>query len=174
MTMTTESFTAAGKAGLDASIAIAQTQFAAAEKYASLSINTAKASFDDASAHLRAVVSTQDPQEIARLNGSAAQPALQKAATYVQSVYDVATEAQANLTKFVEAQGVEFNRTFANTIDAIAKNAPAGSDGAINAMKSSFAAWTSACDGWSKFAKQTSEVAEANFTKVTKAVAKGR
>jgi phasin family protein len=172
MTVTPENLIAAGKAGFKASIAIAQAQFAAAEKLAALNMTSAKSTFEEASAHLRSVITTQDPQELIKLNSGAAQPALQKAVSYAQSFYDVATQAQANVAKIVEAQTAEMNRAFASTIDALAKSAPAGSEGAINMMKSSFAAFNSAYDGWSKVAKQTADVTQTNFADVSKARAK--
>jgi phasin family protein len=174
MTAMPENFIAAGKAGFEASIAIAQAQFAAAEKLAALNITSVKAGFEDASAHLRSVISTQDPQDLIKLNSGVAQPALQKAVSYAQSFYDVATQAQANVAKIVEAQTAEMNRAFASTIDAFAKNSPAGTEGAVNMMKSSFAAFNSAYDGWSKMAKQTADVGQANFAEVAKAGTKRR
>lgn len=93
MTVMPENLIAAGKAGFEASIAIAQAQFAAAEKFAALNITSVKSTFEDASVHLRSVISTQDPQDLIKLTSGAAQPALQKAVTYAQSFYDVATQA---------------------------------------------------------------------------------
>ncbi len=174
MAINQENLMSAGKAGVEAGIAIAQAQFAAMERLAALNMNTAKATFADASEHVRSVLNARDPQEFGKLNSAAAQPAVQGAVAYAKSVYDVATQAQANVVKIVEAQGTDLNRAFASTIDAMAKNAPAGSDAAINAFKSTFAAFNFAYDGWSKIAKQTVEAAESNFDSKMKTVSKSR
>jgi hypothetical protein len=71
------------------------------------------------------------------------------------------------VSKFFEAQTAEANKTLASTLDKVTKNAPAGSDVAVAAMKSALAAANSAYDSMSKVAKQASELAEANFAAVT-------
>ena len=54
-------------------------------------------------------------------------------------------------------------KEFANLIDKSFKNAPAGSETAVAAVKSAVAAATSAYDNASKIAKQALDMAEANF-----------
>ena len=59
-------------------------------------------------------------------------------------------------------------------LDKYAKNAPAGSDVAIAAVKSALAAANSAYDSFAKVAKQATEIAEANIAAATAAVDEGR
>jgi hypothetical protein len=106
-------------------------------------------------------------QEFISLSTAAAQPSLEKAVAFSRSVYEVAAQSQGEVSKFFEAQTAEANKTLASTLDKVTKNAPAGSDVAVAAMKSALAAANSAYDSMSKVAKQASELAEANFAAVT-------
>ena len=57
-------------------------------------------------------------------------------------------------------------KEFATLVDKSLKNAPAGSETAVAAVKSAVAAATSAYDNASKIAKQALDMAEANLTNV--------
>ncbi|MFM8880762.1 MAG: hypothetical protein ACKOGK_00750, partial [Betaproteobacteria bacterium] len=55
------------------------------------------------------------------------------------------------------------------SIESMAKNAPAGSEGVVSFVKSAMAASNSAWDQVSKTTRQVVEMAEANVAAVTKA-----
>ena len=167
MYVTPDKFAATSKAGVEATLAFVQTQFVAFERLAALSLNTAKEAFEESAEHMKSLLDAKDPQELAKLNQAYAQPALEKFASYGRSVYDLAAQTQTQLTKLVESQAAEVNKTFAATLDNLAKNAPAGSDVAVNAFKSALAAANSAYDNISKAAKQAAEVVEVNFANAT-------
>jgi hypothetical protein len=87
-------------------------------------------------------------------------------------VYELAAQNQAEFTRFAEVQASEVNKNVVGLLDKFAKNAPAGSDVAVAAVKSALAAANSAYDSLSKVAKQATEIAEANFSAATTAVTK--
>ncbi len=174
MYVTPDRFAASSKAGVEAGLALAEAQFAVIERLAALNMRAAKAAIEDSAAHVKAVLEAKDPQEIVKLNSAFTQPALEKLAAYGRSVYDVAFESQAQASKVVESQAAEFNKAVASTLDSFAKNAPAGSDVAVNAAKSAWAAFNSAYDTVQKATKQATEVVEANFANATSAKAKRR
>ena len=60
-----------------------------------------------------------------------------------------------------EAFGV-YTRGVASWVDSAAKSAPAGSDVAVNAFKSTMAATTAAFDQFQKASKQVVSIADAN------------
>jgi hypothetical protein len=64
----------------------------------------------------------------------------------------------------------EWNENFSALLDKAVKNAPAGSDVAVAAVKSMIAAANSAYDNMSKVAKQATEIAEANVAAATETV----
>src|SRR5256885_13999051 len=62
-----------------------------------------------------------------------------------------------------DAQAAKFNKTLIGPLDKFPKNAPAGSDVAVQAVKSALAAANTAYDSFNKVAKQATEIAEANL-----------
>ena len=164
MYFTPEQVASANKAGIEAVLGLASTQFAAFERLSALNFSAAKTAFEESLIRAKALLDAKDPQEYAGLNAAASQPALEKAIAYSRSVYEVASQAQGELAKFVEAQAAEFNKNLLGILDKVSKNAPAGSDMAVAAVKSALAAASTAYDSFNKVAKQATEIAEANFT----------
>ena len=170
MYVTPEQIQAAGKANVEALLAVANAQFAAFEKLANINAGAVKSAFEDSIANTRALLGAKDVQEFVTLQNGFAQPAIEKAIAYSKSVYEVATEANAELSKVAERRVSEWNENFANLLDKVSKNAPAGSDVAVAAVKSMLAAANSAYDNLTKVARQATEMAEANVAAATETV----
>ena len=167
MYVTPEQIQAASKANVETFLAVANAQFAAFEKLASLQANVVKTAFEDSIANTRALFGAKDVQEFVSLQSAFAQPAMEKALAYSRGVYDVATGANAELSKVAERRVAEWNENFVSLLDKVSKNAPAGSDVAVAAVKSMLAAANSAYDNLNKVAKQATEIAEANVAAAT-------
>lgn len=172
MYVTPDQVVATNKASVEALIGLANTQFAAFERLSALTFNVTKAAFEDGVAHTKALMGAKDVQELINVNTTASQPSIEKVIAFSRNVYDVATQSQGELTKLVESQTGELNKTMIALLDKVAKGAPAGSDVAVAAMKQALAAANTAYDSMNKVAKQASEIAEANFAAATN-VAKG-
>lgn len=170
MYITPEQIQAAGKANVEAFLSIACTQFAAVEKLANLNASAVKTAFEDGVASLRALAAAKDVQEYFSLQSGLAQPAIEKAIAYSKSVYELATETSTELSKLTERRIAEWNDNFVSYLDKAVKNAPAGSDVAVTAVKQMIAAANSAYDNFAKVAKQASEIAEANVNAATETV----
>lgn len=170
MYVTPEQIQTANKANVEAVLSLAATQFAALEKLANLNANAIRAAFEDSLANTRALLGAKDVQEFVNLQSTLAQPAIEKAIAYSKSAYEVATEANGELSKMAEKRIAEWNENFVSILDKATKNAPAGSDVAVAAVKSMLAAANSAYDNLSKVAKQATEIAEANVTAATETV----
>ncbi|OGA16644.1 MAG: granule-associated-like protein [Betaproteobacteria bacterium RIFCSPLOWO2_02_FULL_66_14] len=167
MYVTPEQFQAANKANIDATLTLAASQFAAFEKFANLNATAFKTAFEDAMANARALAGAKDVQEFVSLQSSFAQPAIEKAIAYSKNVYEVTTQTNAEVSKLTEKRVADWNDNFVTLLDKAAKNAPAGSDVAVTAMKQMIAAANSAYDNMTKVAKQATEIAEANVTAAT-------
>ena len=167
MYVTPEQIQAAGKANMESLLAVANAQFAAFEKLATLNANAVKTAFEESIANTRALIGAKDVQEFVGLQSTFAQPAIEKAIAYSKSVYEVATEANGELSKVAERRVAEWNENFVSLLDKVSKNAPAGSDVAVAAVKSMLAAANSAYDNFTKVAKQATEIAEANVAAAT-------
>jgi phasin family protein len=170
MYVTPEQIQAANKATVEALLAVANTQFTALEKLATIQASAVKSAFEDSVANTRALLGAKDVQEFVTMQNSFTQPAIEKAIAYSKSVYEVATEANAELSKVAERRVAEWNENFVTLLDKVSKNAPAGSDVAVAAVKSMLAAANSAYDNLSKAAKQATEIAEANVAAATETV----
>ena len=170
MYVTPEQIQAANKATVEALLAVANTQFTALEKLATIQASAVKSAFEDSVANTRALLSAKDVQEFVTLQNSFTQPAIEKAIAYSKSVYEIATEANAELSKVAERRVAEWNENFVTLLDKVSKNAPAGSDVAVAAVKSMLAAANSAYDNLTKAAKQATEIAEANVAAATETV----
>ncbi len=162
MYVTPEQIQAVNKANVESLLSVASTQFAAIEKLASLNSSAIKAAFEETLANTRALVGAKDVQEFVTLQNSFAQPAIEKAIAFSKSLYEVAVETNAELTKVAEKRAAELNENIATTLDSVSKSAPAGSDVAVAAMKSMIAAVNTAYDNFNRIAKQAGEIAQAN------------
>ena len=172
MYVTPEQITGYSKTGVETLLTIARSNFAVYEKLAALNFNATKSAFEDGISHAKALLNAKDVQEFVNLNVAAAQPSLEKFISYSRSVYELSTQQQGEITRLMEAHAGEFNRSLVGLLDKYAKNAPAGSDVAVAAVKSALAAANSAYDSFAKVAKQASEIAEANMAAATAAVTK--
>jgi phasin family protein len=170
MYVTPEQLQAAQKSNVETLLAVASTQFGAIEKLASLNANAFKAAFEDSVANARAMMGAKDMQEFVSLQNSLAQPVLEKAINWSKSVYELATTTNAEMTKLAEKRTAEWNENFASFLEKASKNAPAGSDVAVAAMKQMITAANSAYDNLNKVAKQATEMAEANVAAATETV----
>ncbi|HEX8988728.1 MAG TPA: phasin family protein [Rhodocyclaceae bacterium] len=172
MNYTPEQFAAANKANVETALTLANTAFASAERIAALNLNTARTLLEESVSTAKTLLAAKDAQELMSLQGSLAQPALDKAIAYSRSLYEIATQTQEEFGKIFEAQFAEVNKNVASALDKAAKNAPAGSDVAVAAVKSAIAAANSAYDTITKAAKQVAEITEANVAAATSATVK--
>ena len=170
MYVTPEQIQTAGKVNVDTMLSFAAMQFAAIEKLAALNANAVKAAFEDSVSNTRALFGAKDVQEFVNLQSTLATPAIEKAIAYSKSVYEVTTEANTELSKVAERRVAEWNEGFVSVLDKVSKNAPAGSDVAVAAIKSMLAAGNSAYDNFNKVARQATEIAEANVSAATETV----
>jgi phasin family protein len=170
MYVTPEQIQATNKATVETFLAVANAQFAALEKLANISAGAVRGAFEDSMANTRALIGAKDVQEFVALQNSFAQPAVEKAIAYSRSVYEVATQTNSELAKVAERRVSEWNENLVTLLDKVSKNAPAGSDVAVAAVKSMLAAANSAYDNMNKVAKQATEMAEANVTAATETV----
>lgn len=167
MYLTPEQIASANKTGVEAFLGLASTQFAALERLSALNIGAAKTAFEESLGRAKALLNAKDAQDYLTLNTAASQPALEKAIAYSRSIYEVAAQTQGEMAKFLEARAAEFNKNLVGILDKVSKNAPAGSDVAVAAVKSALAAASTAYDSFNKVAKQATEIAEANFAAAT-------
>ena len=172
MFATPAQFTEIQKGQMDAAFALGQTFFDATERLLELNLAAAKATLEESVEGVQALMSAKDVQEFVALSTALSQPTLEKAVSYSRTVYGIANGAGGEVSRIVEAQMAENNKKVTQLIDFAAKNAPAGSETAVAALRSAVAAANTAYDTFAKAAKQAVDFAESNITAATSATMK--
>ena len=167
-----ENFASANKSAVETFLTLTNTAFASTERLAALNLNAARSLIEDGVANVQALFSIKDPQQFVALQASLGQPAAEKLVAYSRSLYEIATQTQEEISKVVEGQFAVLNKNVGEALDKASKNAPAGSEGAIAAVRSAIAASNSAYENISKATKQVVEIAEANIATATNATVK--
>ncbi len=166
MYTTPEQFSAAAKTNFEAQIAalsaLTTRAFDSVTKIVDLNLNTAKASFEETSAATKQLLAAKDPQEFFTLTSAQTQPAAEKALAYSRTLAGIASSVQAELTKAAEEQIAENSRKVSEFIDAVTKNAPAGSEKAVAFFKTAIDNANAGYEQFSKSAKKASEVLQSN------------
>ena len=163
MYQTPEQLMAWNKANLEAAVRFAGIALEGAERMLEVQLKAAKSAFADGVQQAKMLAEVKDPQEFAQLKNSLVQPSLEKATSYVKSVYDVAAATQSEINKLIEEQVSEYNKNVVTGLDKMVKSAPAGSEMAVAAVKSAISAVNSTYDNLSKSAKQFAEMSQANI-----------
>jgi len=151
------------QSNIDTLFGLGTTAFEGVEKLVELNLQVAKSALADAAANTKAALSVKDAQELLALQSSLLQPAAEKAAAYSRHVYEIAASTGAEVSRVAEAKSAEAQAKFMSIVDAVVKNAPAGSENAVALVKSAIAAANNAFESVQKATKQGAEVAEANF-----------
>ena len=163
MVQVSEQVAAFSKSQLEAVLKVAELTAENVEKLFDVQVNAAKSAYEDSVKALKQFASVKDVNELATLATGAAQPTFDKATTYAKSVYEVVSASQADFANLVEEQVAEFNKNMVVTLDAAMKSAPAGSEGAIAAVKSAVHSANTVYETFVKTAKQVASAAEANI-----------
>jgi phasin family protein len=149
-----------------------------AEKVLKLSMQATRAAFEQSIENAQAVASVKDVQELLAVRSKLAESGVQTALAYSKNLYEIASEAQAELTAMSEASWATYTRGVAKWVDTASQSAPAGSDVAVNAFKSTVAATTAAFDQFQKATKQVVNLADASVraaaNSASKVAPKGR
>jgi phasin family protein len=168
MFTTPEQFVTANKASVDALLSLANIALSSAERIAALNLSTARMVLDTV-ANSKNLMGAKDPQEAITMTKNQIQPAVEQVVAYNRSLYEISSQAKDEVSKQVENQLGEFQQHIAGLMDKAAKNAPAGSDVAVAAVKTAIEAANSAFGNMKNVVKQATEMTEANIARATSA-----
>jgi phasin family protein len=162
-----EQFSNATKANFESQFALLTSltskTFEGMEKLIDLNLNAAKATLEESSAAARQMLSAKDPQEFFSLTAAQAQPTAEKALSYSRQLASIAAGTGAEFSKAAESQIVEANRKVISLVDEVSKNAPAGSENYVAALKTAISNANAGYEQFSKTTKQAVEAMESNF-----------
>lgn len=146
---------------VDTAARLSRISMDSAERVIALQLDYAKSSLEQATKAVRAVAGAKDVQELLALRTRTAESAVEKLMGYSRSLYEVASDAQSEFSKLAEERMSTFQKAVSETVEQAAKSAPAGSDVAVAAIKSSLAATTAAFDSFNKAAKHVASYTDA-------------
>lgn len=173
MSVTPEQVVAAAKSNVDASlkssVAAVSSVFNAVESLSALNLKTARASFDDGVAFVKAVAAVKDPKELVALQVGLLMPSVEKVVAYGRAVAAIGASVKSELSAQAEADLASLMGQLNSSLETLFKNAPAGSEAAVSAVKTAIANATSAYEGATKAAKQVAEAAQASIETATAA-----
>ncbi len=150
-----------GNAAVDAATRLTRISMDSAERTLTVQLEYAKGSLSQATLNAKALAGAKDVQELLSLRTRIAENALANLMGYSRSLYEVAAEAQGELSRLAEERMTRFQQAVTETVDQAARSAPAGGDVAAAAIKSSLAATTAAFDTFAKAAKHAASFADA-------------
>ena len=163
----TEQFAELNKAGYENAVKIAALSLEKAERLANLNIAAAKIVLEQGVNSANAVAGVKDVQEFFALRAKLTEAGVQNALGYSRGVYEIASQAQADFSALAEESWANYTKGVAAWVEKATKNAPAGSDVAVTALKSTVAATTAAFDQISKATKQVASFADASVRAAT-------
>jgi phasin family protein len=167
MVQITEQLAALSKSQLDAVLKVAALTANNAEKLADLQLKSSKAAYEDAVKAVRQMAAVKDVTELTNYATASVQPAWEKAAAYAKSSFEVVAAAQAEYAALLEEQVADLNKNVVVTLDAALKSAPAGSEGAVAAVKSAMQSANTVYESLVKAAKEVGSITEANISAVS-------
>ena len=174
----TEQFAEINKASVANATRLAALSIENAEKLFKLNLNAARIALQQSVEGAQAAASVKDVQELMAIRTKFAESGVQTALSYSRTLYDLASEAQSEYSSMAEELWANYTKGVAAFVDKASKSAPAGSDAAVNAFKSTFAASTAAFDQFQKATKQVVNLADASVraaaANASKATTKGR
>ena len=176
-----EPFAGINKAGYDNAVKLASLSLDKAERLTKLNLQAAKVALEQGVYTANAVAGIKDVQELVAVRTKLTEAGVQNALGYSRGVYQIASEAQADFSALAEEAWAAYTKGVAAWVEKAAKHAPAGSDVAVTALKSTVAATTAAFDQFSKATKQVVSFADAsvraataNAANAAKSTTKGR
>ena len=173
-----DQFTAANEAAINQFAQFAQLGLANVERFASLGLEVARESVEQATAHVQSLAGAKDVHEVIALNSAALEPVMKRAYAYSRSVYETAAETNDEVKRALEKQAAELNKAAVAGLEEAFKYAPTGSEAVVDNMKSAFAAAQTAYNKLATMNKQIYDTVEKsveqNVATVKSATAKPR
>ncbi len=167
MNLTSEQIAAAQKANLETLSGLTNQALQSIEKLVELNMHIAKQSLSDSMSSAKKALEVKDIQQLLAHQAAAVQPMAEKIMAYSRHLYELAHETQASFTESAEKEFQVGQKKINSLVEDWTKNAPAGSDAAVEAMKQAIASDTNVFETSQKAVKHAVKVAQSNLSKVT-------
>lgn len=152
----------AQKAHLELLQQISSTMFSGVEQLSQLQFKAFHSASDEQFDNLGKLMAVRDPQSFAELQASLFRPTAQvdRLMEFNRQVYDVVSGTQSEIARLAEKQIEAGAQQVQEMVEVIAKNAPAGAEPAVTALKSAVENAGVVYENARKAAKQAAELAE--------------
>jgi len=155
-----DQFTAANEAAINQFAQFAQLGLANVERFASLGLDAARESVEQAAAHAQSLAGAKDVHEVIALNSAVLEPVMKRAYSYSRTVYETAAETNNEVKRVFEKQAAEYNKAAVAALEEAFKYAPAGSESVVDNMKSAIATAQNAYNNLATINKQIYDTVE--------------
>jgi len=172
MNLTPEQFAASQKANLETLTGITNQALHSIEKLVELNMHIAKASLSDSMNNVKKALEIKDIQQLMVHQAQAVQPMAEKMMAYSRHLYELANDTQAGFSKMSEKEIQASQKKMNDMVEDWSKNAPAGSEAAVAAMKQAIASASTIYETSQKAMKQALDVAQTNLNNATDSVLK--
>jgi hypothetical protein len=172
MNLTPEQIAAAQKANLETLSGLTNQALQSIEKLVELNMQIAKQSLSDSMNSAKKALEVKDIQQLLAHQAEAVQPMAEKIMAYSQHLYDLAHETQASFTQSAEKELQDGQKKVNALVEEWTKNAPAGSDAAVQVMKQAIASANTVFETSQKAVKHAVQVTQTNFNSASEAAMK--
>ena len=156
-------------AGIGSVSLVANVTLDSIERIAALNLSAGRSFVETSFANFNALLGTTDVKSFVDLQQKLATPAIEKGMEYSRNVIAIASETKDKITKEVETRVAAVNANVADLVDQALAAAPAGSEVAVEAVKTAMKTANQAFEGLNKAARQAADVAEASVNAATEA-----
>jgi len=154
------------KTNVEAFAGLSEKAFASFEKLVELNMAASRAILNESISNLQALASAKDAQALLALQSDMVKPLVEKAASYNRHLLDIVSGSGADFSSVFEATTAESQKTVTDLLETSLKSAPAGSEAAVEVIKSAMAAGNNALESAQKAARQTVQLVESNIDAV--------
>jgi phasin family protein len=139
-----------------------QTAVESVEKLTQLNLAAARASMEESASNARQMLAADGPQQVVSLLRAQTGPNLGKAIAYGNHLVNIATNAQAEMTRAAEMQVAEASRRAGELVEEAARNAPPGSGNMLALMKAAIGSAGSGYEQMNRSTRRAVQVIESN------------
>ena len=135
MNLTPEQIAAAQKANLETLAGLTNQALKSVEKLVELNMQIAKSSLSESMSNAKKALEVRDVQQLIAQQAQMIQPMAERMMSYGRDLYEIAQDSSQAFTKTAEAELAANQKKLQSMVDEWTKNAPAGSDAAVQMMK---------------------------------------
>jgi phasin family protein len=157
-----EQLAAAQKANLEAFYSVANLAFAGFQKLTELNLQTARSAIADT----HTLLSASDPQAFVAQQAGRNGALAERAQSYYRGLYEIALSTHTGFAAIAGAQYEAHNRRVQALFEDVSKQAPAGSEVAVVALKKLIDSSSALYDSVNKSVRQAVNMAEGSFEAV--------